>query len=252
MRFVLYLLLTLVASPAPAEAARRPTRTAQQRAYKKRLRKQKRAQRKHSNRHHRNRPYTYRRPARRLKRTPLRRAKAQKPPKEKQEHQKKDEEDEEEEDAAPIFRHLPGLVGLEVQVGKAAIGYFLAAEGSYYISSHWQLKAGIGWETATNGSLVYHNVFSHPTLAYTLWSNGHNLYLNLLTGLVFFYEHCLEQRQGTRQTSFNAGGAVGLELELFLAGRWELVLSAAPRLMLRNEPYGRFGYALSLGTRISF
>ena len=152
----------------------------------------------------------------------------------------------------PILRHIQGFYGLELNAGIAAIGKFLTLEGSYYLSSCWQTKLGLGAGMEKSKSITYKIFFLQPTIVYTLFSNKRNCYVNMLGGGLFSYEHYQEQRQKKERHNFNVGLVMGGELELFFLYRYELLLAAGPRVFFFDNPYGRLDYYLSLGLRLTF
>ena len=59
------------------------------------------------------------------------------------------------------------------------------------------------------------------------------------------------QTLGKKEHYFNVGLVLGLEMEVFVRKRLALLLGGGPRLLLRNNPFGKIDYALTLGANIT-
>ena len=154
--------------------------------------------------------------------------------------------------AKPILRHVQGLHGIEANAGITAIGKALAIEGSYYFSPCWQIKAAIGGEVDKFTDNAYRSIFTQPGLAYTIFTNYRNVFLNILGGANLHFECYRPKNQKQNCTNFNIGLALGGEIELFLIRRFEALLAGGARIFFLKSPYGKIDYFLSLGGRFSF
>ena len=154
--------------------------------------------------------------------------------------------------AKPILRHVKGLHGIEANAGITAMGKALAINWSYYFSPCWQIKAGIGGEIDKFTDNDYRNIFTQPVLAYTIFTNYKNVFLNMLGGANLHLEWYQPRNQKEHCTNFNIGLALGGEIELFLIRRFEALLAGGSRIFFLTSPYGKVDYFLSLGLRFSF
>ena len=161
------------------------------------------------------------------------------------------QEPQQEEEAKPILRHLPGFYGIELNAGLATLGPCCTLAGSYYLTAHTQTQLALGTSWARYKSVTYLLLLLQPALAFTLLSNQRNVYWNLIIGAMASYEYYLEKRQPTKQHTFNVGLVLGTEVERFIVERYALLFGAGGRLFLWDKPYGRLGYYLTLGLRVT-
>ena len=155
-------------------------------------------------------------------------------------------------EAKPILRHVEGLHGIEANAGITAMGKALAIDWSYYFSPCWQIKAGIGGEVDKFTDNAYSNIFTQPGVAYTIFTNYRNVFLNILGGANLHFESYRPKKQKEDCSNFNIGLALGVEIELFLMRRFEALLAGGSRIFFLKSPYGKVDYFLSLGVRFSF
>ena len=148
--------------------------------------------------------------------------------------------------ATPILRHIGGFQGVEVNAGIASIGQFGSLAWSYYFSSNWQIKVGVGGAWAKQRQQVYKAVFAQPVLVHTLLSNYRNVFLNVFGGTSLLYESF------KRRYNANVGVVLGGELAVFVLHRIELLLGGGGRLFFLKSPYGYSDYFLGVGVRYSF
>ncbi len=157
-------------------------------------------------------------------------------------------------EAKPILRHAAGLHGIEANAGITAIGKALAIEWCYYFSPCWQIKAGLGVEVDKFTDNAYRSIFTQPVLAYTIFTNHRNLFFNMLGGTKLHFERYQQKKKKEKEydSNFNIGLVPGIEIELFLMRRFEVLLSGGSRIFLLKSPYGKVDYFPSLGVRFPF
>ena len=152
----------------------------------------------------------------------------------------------------PILRHVKGIHGIGMDLGIASIGKSLAIDWSYYLAPCWQIKMGIGTEAEQSQDNTYWNLFTQPVCANTLYGNNKNFFFNILGGVRIQLENNQPKKKKERDRSGNIGLVLGAETELFLIGKFEILLSGGTRIFLLQSAYGRMDYFLNMGFRMSF
>jgi hypothetical protein len=152
----------------------------------------------------------------------------------------------------PILRHVKGMHGIEMNLGIASIGKSLAIDWSYYFAPCWQIKVGLGTEAEQSQDNTYRNLFTQPVCVNTLYGNNRNFFFNLLGGARLHLESNQPKKKKESAQSANIGLVLGAETELFLIGKFEILLSGGTRIFLLKSTYGRMDYFLNMGFRMSF
>lgn len=150
----------------------------------------------------------------------------------------------------PNIRHVQGLHGIALNMGKASIGRYCLVDWGYYYTPHWQLKVGLGAERHRSTHYTYQHIYIQPVFSRTMYSNHTYWFFSMLGGANLHIEHHVNKQQEAQ--AVNVGLVVGTENAFFLARNFEVLLTGGAKILLLKNPYGMLDYFSSLGVRFSF
>ncbi|MEL6152426.1 MAG: hypothetical protein AAFQ78_00155 [Bacteroidota bacterium] len=152
----------------------------------------------------------------------------------------------------PVLRHTKSFAGLEAQVGLSSVGKTLTLGFGTYWRRTWYWKLPLTGTQQTQGGVRYQSIALAPTIAWSVFAQRSTCYWNLTAALAACYERHEELSRDYHKANFNMAVALGTEIELFLTNSLVLLLSAAPAYYFLKNPYGRFGYHLALGFKVTY
>lgn len=158
--------------------------------------------------------------------------------------------------AAAQVQHAKGILSAELDGGLSPYGYYVGAGASYYLGRNFYVKAVANYEyksKTTNGGLdrVQYSYYLDVPAAFTFFSFNDLVYFNIVGGLSVGYY--LEQPIETFElpSSFQYGGLVGGEIEVFVNSKIAILLNTNSKYLF-GKGFGDKRFYYGMGVKYSF
>ncbi|XWN34944.1 MAG: hypothetical protein ROO73_05085 [Roseivirga sp.] len=154
--------------------------------------------------------------------------------------------------SSPSLRHTQSFQGLEFVCGTSTLAPLASVAYSYYLARRSYLKLALTYERTTRDGIAFQALHLEPAIAYSLTQYRSTCYLNLLATLSATFEQHQDVGRRFQHQGGNLALGIGSELELFLSNQLILLLTLLPYYYFFESPYGRIGYGLTTGLKLSF